>query len=117
MNDNPVRTPSPLEGVSIIRFQGKTFIQETLVTVGVTRVDLLANNPNRLFWIATNEGAADVRLSTDPTITAASGWILAASGGIISMYWEQDGEGVGYPVYGISAAAGQVVRIREVIRS
>jgi hypothetical protein len=39
-----------------------------------------------------------------------------ARGGVISMYWEQDGEGVGYAVYGIATAINSDVRIREVIR-
>lgn len=117
MSDNHDKTPSPLEGVSITRFQGSTYIQETLSTIGLTRINLLSNNPNRVFWVAINESDSDVRLSTDPNISATSGWLLAAAGGVISMFWEQDGEGVGYAVYAIAAAVGKIIRVREVIRT
>jgi hypothetical protein len=117
MDDQPIRTPSPLEGVSINRFQGKTYTQELLTPISTVRVEVLPNNPNRFFWIAINEGAQDVRVSTDPTISATSGWLIPANGGVISMYWEEDGEGVGYAVYAIAPALGAMLRIREVIRS
>lgn len=113
--DNPEeKTPSPLEGVSIERFKGHTFRQENVVSVPATRVTLIRNDPNRLFWIAINEGAADVRLSTDPNLSATSGWLIPAGGGVISMFWEQDGEGVGYEVFAISVAGANNVRVAEV---
>lgn len=110
------KTPSPLEGVTLTRFQGKTYVQEQVITVNNTRSTLLRNNPNRLFWIAINESVNDVRLSNDPNLTATSGWLLSSNGGVISMYWEEDGEGVGYEVYAFGALPGLTVRVREVIR-
>lgn len=107
---------SPLETLSIERFKGKTYVQETIVRVDPVRTDLLFNNPNRLFWIAINEGANDIRLSSSPDINGTSGWLLMSSGGIISLYWEEDGEAVGYSVYAIANVAASQVRIREVIR-
>ncbi len=114
----PTEKPSsPLGELSKIRFGGKTYIQERVVSVTTTRSSLVQNNPNRIFWIAINEGVNDVRASTDATLTIASGWLLAAGGGLISMFWEEDGEGVGYETYAISAVAGGVpVRVKEVIR-
>lgn len=114
MDTPDIKTPSPLEGVSIERFKRNTVRQETVVSVGVARVTLIRNDPNRLFWNAINEGANDVRLSTDPNITATSGWLLPAGGGVISMFWEQDGEGVGYEVFAIAVAGANDVRVAEV---
>ncbi len=107
---------SPLEALSNRRFEGHTYINEGVTTLGATRVVLLPNNPNRLFWILINEGLNDVRVSTSPDISAVSGWLVPASGGIISMFWEQDGEGVGYTLYGIATVGAPDVRVREVVR-
>lgn len=107
---------SPLKDVTLTRFQGKTYAQETTLTTSTTRAVLLSNNPNRLFWIVINEGVSDVRVSTDPGITTASGWLVPAGGGVLSMFWEEDGESVGYTVYIIASANTPLVRVREVIR-
>lgn len=107
---------SPLEALSIHRFGGRTTIRERLVTVGTARIELLSNNPNRLFWRMQNESDTDVRIGNDPNITATSGWLLLNNGGGISMTWEEDGEAVGYQVFGISSAAAKVVRVAEVVR-
>lgn len=116
MTDQGYLPRSPLEELSIERFKGNTYVQETIVRVDPTRTDFLLNNPNRLFWIAINEGGSDIRLSTDPDIDASTGWLLAAGGGVISMFWEQDGEAVGYHVYSIASVVASQVRVREVIR-
>lgn len=108
---------SPLETVTNERFQGKTYPNEFVLTLTASPAEILPNNPNRLFWMVLNEDALDGRVSIDPQITTTTGWILAANGGVISMFWEEDGEAVGYPVYGVSVGAGSKVRIREVIRS
>ncbi len=107
---------SPLEEQSKGRFGGGTYPVERLITVGTSLTVILPNNPNRTHWIVQNESVNLIRASSDPTITATSGWYLAASGGVISQDYEEDGEGVGYPLYGISSVAGSVVRVREVIR-
>lgn len=107
---------SPLEEIAVERFKGHTFINEGLVTVGVTRVTVLPANPSRLFWSIINESVNDIRVSSDPTITSTSGWLLASSGGVIVSSWQDDGEGVGYTLYGICSVAGSIIRVREVIR-
>ncbi len=113
----PGNTPkSPLEGLSIQKFGGRTFGRDTVISVLITRIDLLPNNPNRIQWVVINEGANDVRLSIDPAVTTSSGWLLQANGGVISMDQTYDGEAVGYAVYAIANGATSNVRIREVIR-
>lgn len=115
--DQEITPRSPLEALSYQRFGGKTYLQEKVFSLTTNLDVLLPNNPNRVFWAMINEGSFDVRLSTDPTITNTSGWLLAASGGAITMDWSIDGESVGYAIYGRSASAPEFVRIREVIRS
>lgn len=115
--DQEITPRSPLEGLSIQRFGGKTYLQERVFNMTTNLDVLLPNNPNRVFWAIINEGANDVRLSTDPTITNSSGWLLPAAGGVIIMFWESDGESVGYAIYGRCSVSPNNIRIREVIRS
>ncbi len=110
-------TGSPLEEISKKLFEGRTYGQEQVVSVGTSRISILRNNPNRLSWTMTNESPNDVRISTDPNITASTGWILAASGGVISMLYYDDGEVTGYEVFAVAGVVGCTVRVREVIRS
>lgn len=117
MNAQPNLSPSPLEGLSLSRFQKHTYLQENVITVGVTVSKVLSNNPNRLFWIIINEGAGDVRVSTSPNITINSGWLISQNGGVISMYWEEDGEGVGYQLFAVGFNPATDIRILEVIAS
>ncbi len=112
-SENP---KSPLEGLSIQKMGGRTFGRDTVTSVPTTRIDLLPNNPNRIQWVMINEGVNDVRISNDPAITASSGWLLAANGGVISMDQFFDGETPGYTVYAIANGVASNVRIREVLR-
>lgn len=114
-NPTEMEGRSPLERLSNFHYGGNTFAQEQLITVGVTRVTLVRNNPNRVRLIMINESASDLRVSIDPNITASSGWLLSALGGVIDLSWDDDGESVGYETYAISPAAGCVVRVREVL--
>lgn len=107
---------SPIAELSAARFQGKTLSQENVYTVSNLAMTRIPNNQNRVFWIATNEGANDVRVSTVPNISATSGFLLALGGGVLSMDWAQDGEGVSYDIYLIAVGAPSNVRLREVIR-
>lgn len=107
---------SPLEALSKIRFQGRTFAVETVTAVGTTRVSVLKNNPNRVFAILINESANDVRVSIDGSLTSTSGFLLMSNGGLIEISWENDGEATGYELFAISSVAGCNVRAHEVIR-
>jgi len=107
---------SPLADLVTERLGGRTYLQERTVTVGTSIIQVLENNPNRLAYDLINESANDIRVSTDSTITATSGWLVVAKGGLFGMVYYDDGEGVGQALYAIAAAAGSVVRVREVIR-
>ncbi len=108
---------SPLEEVSFDRLKGKTYPREFTLLIDTSRTDILPNNPNRLAWQMINEGADDVRVSTDPTVSQVSGWLLVKSGGVISMIYYDDGEAVGYAVYGVTTVANNRIRVREILRS
>lgn len=97
-------------------FGGPTTAKETVVAVTSARVILLPNNPNRFRWMLINEGVNDVRVSIDPNITAASGWLLPSGGGVMEMNMSEDGSVVGWQLYAITAAADVDVRALEELR-
>ncbi len=113
MDNTPV---SPIEELSYEQFKGHTFSQEKTFNLTTNLDVILPNNPNRVQWIIINEGNSDARIGNDPTITLASGWLLPANGGIISMIYKDDGESVGYAVYARCSVSPNYIRIREVIR-
>jgi len=115
--DDPMIPKSPLTVLSIDRYAGKTYVQETPATVDTTRVVLLSNNPNRLAWDIINTSLVEIRVSSNPGLTTATGFLLAPSGGEMGMTFLEDGEGVGYEIYAIGLVAGGTVWVREVIRS
>jgi len=98
------------------RFGGPTKIVETLVTVGTTAAKLFDNNPRRVAWTMTNRGSADCAVSFAQDVATGTGFILAASGGAIESYVDEDGETVSAALYAVSGAAGQTVRIVETVR-
>ena len=107
---------SPISELSASRFQGKTFVQEQILSIGTASFTRIPNNQNRVRIAFNNEGANDIRVSNTPDVSATSGWVIAASGGVITFDWEQDGEGVGYEYYLLAVGVAANLRIREVIR-
>lgn len=108
---------SPIEALVMERFKGHTFTQETYLNASVTNTQILKNNPNRVGWIIINEGTYDVKVSPTNYLSAYTGWLLPANGGVISMNWKDDGEGVSQELYAVTVASVSALRIREVIRS
>jgi len=98
------------------RFGGPTQIVETLVTVDTTAIKLIGNNPRRVAWTASNRGSSDCAVSFAQDVTTGNGFILAASGGTIESYVDEDGETVSAALYAVSGSAGQTVRIVETVR-
>lgn len=115
--DNPEISGSPLSVLSADRYKGKTYIVERAVSVGTARVTILENNPNRLAWDIINTSLIEIRVSSNPSLTNATGFLLAPQGGGMGMNFQEDGDGVGYEMYAIGVAAGGSIWLREVIRS
>ena len=111
------KNTSPISELSASRFGGNTYVNEQVVTIGTASFTRLPNNQNRVRIAFINEGANDIRLSNTPDVTVTSGWIIAASGGVVILDWEDDGEGVSYEFYLVAVGASSNLRIREVIRS
>jgi len=64
---------------------------------------ILKANPDRLGWNIINLGTDVVYLSHEPVPSATNGYYLDKNGGHIGMFYDEDGELVGYPLYAVSA--------------
>lgn len=73
----------------------------TAVATTVTR--LLKNNPDRLSYTFINLGANSVYLAWDREVSTSRGVLVASGGGSITLSADEDGEIVGYELYGIAA--------------
>jgi len=106
---------SPLAKFSTERFGGLTHIREQQVTVGTAGDEILANNPARVFSMVINESNTEINVSfVRDGVTG--GLPLPPNGGAISLSVEEDGEAVGWQLFGRATVAGEVVRTVEVLR-
>lgn len=75
----------------------------TEVETTVTRV--LKNNPDRLAYTFINLGANSVYLAWDRQVADDRGILIASGGGSITLSADEDGELVGYELFGIADTA------------
>ena len=61
---------------------------------------LLQNNPDRLGFIIVNLGATAMYVAWDSTVSATHGIYVAANGGSFAMVADEDGELVGWELFG-----------------
>lgn len=92
---------STLWEVAKERFKRPTTIRERVVSVATSATEILNNNPRRVFWMVCNRHTANGAIGFSPQVSFDTGLLLAANGGVASMTAEEDGEAVGYAVYGI----------------
>jgi hypothetical protein len=84
--------------------------------VGTTPVEVLRANPDRVFWSIHNRSTADGSVDWINGVTTAVGIFLAANTGFISQAIKDDGDAVGWAVYGVSGVAGSTWFVFEIIR-
>lgn len=103
--------------VAQARFKGPTRpVWRPNVPVATTITPLLGNNPRRVFWMIMNRAVVNGAIGFDNELTAGTGILLAAAGGVATMDVEEDGEAVTYAVTGIMSGAAGAVTILEVER-
>jgi hypothetical protein len=83
------------------------------VAVLTTPTSTLKSSPRRLLYEIFNVGNSNVSLGFDPTIAVGTGILIPPLGGSIVISAEEDMDLVIYPVYTISAAAGNTLWIVE----
>lgn len=92
-----------VEGKFGVKTRTKTNPLATSVLTTVTKV--LQNNPDRLSYTVVNLGGTALYLAFDNEVSSTRGILLVASGGSLTLNAEDDGELVGYELYGISATS------------
>lgn len=107
---------SPLEALSYNRFGGRTYLVSNYVGMAVTPSQIIRNNPNRVSWIMTNNDVNDVYIWLASYSPAFGFLLLMAAGGYIDTDWSEDGEIVGYEVWGMSASGTPKIQVYEVVR-
>lgn len=111
--------PNPKTANSVLseqRFGFRTRQVETVVQATIAPQTLVANNPDRIFLQLILEGAFDVRIGRNGSLTTASGIPLQAPNGIVTFSPERDGEGTGYERWFIANGGNSNVRVIETIR-
>lgn len=102
---------SPLEKLSIKHFSGRTIPVSYFRTVSDVAEEIVKANPNRVSLILQNVGSSDVAISLFPAISFNNGLKLSAGGGAVSIDFQNDGESVGFEIYGI-CSPGHVSNLR-----
>ncbi len=90
-----------------IRTRGIT--NPVTTTVLTTKVEILKNNPDRLAYTVVNLTAYDVHVTFDREPTTTRGILISASGGSLTLTAIEDGELVGYELWGISTGTQSTI--------
>jgi len=95
------------------RFKGRGESTPNVVSVATTVTDILKNDPDRFSWIITNLSANRGFLWFDREVSSSRGIPIEASGGVVTSFWEEDGELTTYAVFGINEVAAGTWSIVE----
>jgi hypothetical protein len=93
-----------------------TSTQISSPTVGVTVTPLLNNNADRLELIFWNNGAADVVLWIDSSVSTTLGMRVVATGGFLVLKVRDDFTLLANNWFGISTGVATQISITEVVR-
>lgn len=112
----PEDVDSPLHALSIARFGRATHLRRTLNTgldAGGERI--LTNNPNRVAVQIVNTGLDRCIVNFRIPTSAQDGFVIPPNGGVYQMRADEDGELVGYELFGLPDGGGENLRIFETI--
>jgi hypothetical protein len=87
----------------------------TNIAVGVTVVQILSANPNRVGLVIQNNGASTIYIKTNRHLAVGTGIRLVANGGGVNLSWDRDFHKVASPFYAIGNVAGGEITISEVV--
>lgn len=97
-------------------YGGLASFQESLPAVGLTRVQVLGNNPERASIVFVNPSADFITITPSTLIASGSGIRIAPNGGFISMTLENDVPLPAMAWYCVGDAAALSVYIIETLR-
>jgi len=98
------------------RFGVKTTYRENpkVSTVGVTAVQIVSYNPNRLGLVVINLSTNNMYVSPWLDVSSTKGILLAPLGGSLSLIWDEDYEFTANEFYAVAAAAASAIYCLEV---
>lgn len=94
----------------------KTVSKSKTVSVLTTDTELVANNPNRVQLTIQNNGANEIHIDIDNTVSSSSGLVIA-SGGTLSLNKLEDGDLVTRRWLGAASVATVACRVYEVLKN
>lgn len=98
------------------KFDGPTRAKFQTVSVGTTSTRVLDNNPRRVAWLIVNISVNQGFANFDNGVSSSNGIILGAAGGSVAVEVNEDGETVGWEVYGVCTGAAGNWWVYEVVR-
>jgi len=108
----------PLANLLEERFKVRTRAVENpsgIILLGVAAQIILANNPNRLAWIAVNLSANIIYVALSNQVAATHGIRLNANGGTASMVWDEDFQMTAWGIWAVASGAASALYVLEVV--
>lgn len=90
-------------------------VRERNLSVGVSQITVLKNQPDRTSILLINTGTTTITLSTRSPVASGSGIILASNGGSFSANVRDDAITPAWTWYAIGSGAGGSIQTLEVI--
>jgi hypothetical protein len=84
-------------------------------TVAITATELWMSNADRLALVLQNLGAFPIYVGSSPTVTATTGLLLAAGGGVLSLNVADDGETPALGWWAIAVGGASAIFAAEVV--
>ena len=97
------------------RFGVQTHPRESRPSANIVPVEILGNNPNRLFYSVMNRSNVNVALGFSVDVTEGNGLLIPPNGGWASQAIQDDGTAVAWAVYAASAVDGAELYIYEIL--
>ena len=94
----------------------KTSTRETIVIVGTTTVQVVANNPNRVALVIMNRSDTSVSISTDAGVLTTTGFRLGADTGSVTFTKRDFGVMPSRQWFAISSANTKTIVVQETIK-
>jgi hypothetical protein len=88
-------------------------INKKVNQVGVSVVEIMSSNPNRVSFLVVNLSANNLFISPENDVSSTKGIYIAPNGGSITVQWDRDFELVSQPFYAIAGGAASDVFILE----
>lgn len=82
-----------------------------VTSVGVTAVQILPNNPDRVAGLFVNTSANVIYIKPSPDVSTTNGIVLPPSGGTASMLWKEDFNLVGMAWYAVASGAASSIMV------